>query len=213
MPGRFIVIEGPEGAGKTTLARHLAERIRAAGRNLVEVREPGGTPLAEAARQLALTPDMDVSPRSELFLILAARADLVSRVIKPALAAGQWVLSDRFDLSTEMYQVEGRGLPRDEVLAANRLATGGLRPDLTLILDIPVETGSRRLGGAGKELDRLEQEGDDFHHRITEAYTRVTGPDVIHLDGAADHATVAGKAWDILRERFGTMALTPGLNE
>src|SRR6266850_2700138 len=120
MAGALIAIEGPEGAGKTTLARRLAQRLRKAGVDILEVREPGGTPVAEAARRLALDPALEVSPVAELFLMLAARADLVSKVIRPALNAGRVVLTDRFDLSTEAYQVEGRGLPREAVLEANR---------------------------------------------------------------------------------------------
>src|SRR5438876_86302 len=123
--GLFIVVEGPEGAGKSTLVRWLAARLRADGRRVVAVRQPGGTPVAEAARKLALRFPHAVAPAAELFLFLAARADLVHHVIRPALEEGQVVVADRFDLSTIAYQVAGGGLPSAEVAQAIRLATGG----------------------------------------------------------------------------------------
>src|SRR2546427_3502929 len=148
--GRFVVIEGPEGAGKSTLVRWLAGQVRADGQRVVTVREPGGTPIAEAARKLALKSRHDRAFGAELFLFLAARADLVERVIRPALADGQIVIADRFGLSTIAYQVAGRGLSREDVEAALRVATGGLTPDLTLILDVPVTVGRERQKVAGK---------------------------------------------------------------
>src|SRR5207247_3773679 len=134
-----------EGAGKTTLVRWLAARLLADGRTVVTVREPGGTPIAEAARKIALKSEHDLSPAVELFLILAARADLVARVIRPALDGGQLVLADRFELSTLCYQVAGRGLPADAVDAAPQLAAGGLVAGLPLGLDRPGHGGRERL--------------------------------------------------------------------
>src|ERR1043166_1096232 len=131
----FVVVEGPEGAGKSTLVRWLGAAMRAEGRDVLTVREPGGTPIAAAARKLALKSRHDRAWGAELFLFLAARADLVERVIRPALADGQIVIADRFGLSTIAYQVAGRGLDRGDVEAALRIATGGLTPDLTLVLD------------------------------------------------------------------------------
>ena len=191
----FIVVEGPEGAGKTTLVRWLAARLLAEGRSVVTVREPGGTPVAEAARKIALKSQHDLSPAVELFLILAARADLVARVIRPELDGGRLVLADRFDLSTRCYQVAGRGLPAEAVDAALQLATGGLVPDLTLVLDVPVDVGRERLRRARKEPDRLERLDDAFHRRVLEAYRRASGPGVVHIDATGTKAVVQDAAW------------------
>lgn len=199
MQGLFIVVEGPEGAGKSTLVRALAARLRAGGRPVVAVREPGGTPVAEAARKVALKFPHEMAPAAELFLILAARADLVHRVIRPALAAGQVVLADRFDLSTMAYQVAGGGLPPDEVARANRLATGGLGADITLVLDVPVDLGRRRQRAAGKSQDRFERQDDAFHRRVLAAYRDAQGPGVVHLDAAQSKPAVLEAAWrDVL---------------
>lgn len=195
MPGTFVVVEGPEGAGKSTLVRALGARLLAEGMQVLLVREPGGTPVAEAARKVALRSRHELSAAAELFLILAARADLVARVIRPALEAGQVVLADRFDLSTRAYQVAGRALPAHDVDAALRLATGGLVPDLTLVLDIPVEIGRERQRKARKVQDRFEREDDAFHERVLAAYRNAAGPGVVHLDATPSKKTVLDAAW------------------
>lgn len=203
--GWFIVVEGPEGAGKSTLVRWLAARLRADGRRAVAVRQPGGTPVAEAARKVALRFPHEMAPAAELFLFLAARADLVHHVIRPALAEGQVVLADRFDLSTLAYQVAGGGLPQDEVAQAIRLATGGLVPDLTLVLDVPVAVGRERQRAAGKTQDRFERQDDGFHRRVLEAYRRASGRGVVHIDATQSKKAVQEAAW---REVMAVTALS-----
>ena len=193
--GTFIVVEGPEGAGKSTLVRWLGGQLRAGGQKVLTVREPGGTPLAEAARKLALKSRHERAYAAELFLFLAARADLVERVIRPALADGQMVIADRFGLSTIAYQVSGRGLPRADVEAALRVATGGLTPDLTLVLDVPVSVGRERQHNAGKVKDRIEREDDTFHTRVREAYRSASGPGIVHIDASQKKKAVQEAAW------------------
>ena len=192
--GRFVVLEGPEGTGKSSVAARLAERLRLAGIASVTVREPGGTPVAEAARR-ALLEDHPASPVAELFLFLAARADVVASVIRPALAEGKLVLADRYELSTEAYQAVGRGLDAGFVHAANAAATGGLKPDLTLVFDLPDGVGRQRQLAAGKTGDRLDREAEEFHRRVAAFYRAVQGPGVVHLDASLPLDAVVEAAW------------------
>lgn len=199
--GFFLVVEGPEGAGKTTLVAALAARLREAGADPLLVREPGGTALGERIRELLLDPASAIEPASELFLFLAARADLVARVVGPALSAGRVVLADRFQLSTEAYQSGGRGLDREAVRQANRSATGGLDPGLTLVLDLPVEEGFARRGRTGRGLDRIELAGRDFHERVGAVFRSATGPGVVHLDATRSPEQVLHAAWEVVEPR------------
>ena len=165
----FIVFEGPEGVGKTTQLRMLSEWLSARGQTVVAVREPGGTPLGDEIRRLLLDPQSDIAPRAESLLFMASRAQLVEREIVPALGAGATVLLDRYFLSTYAYQVAGRGLPHEEIVAANRLATSSLRPELTLLLSLPVGDGLARAAKRGGP-DRMERADAAFHDRVARAF-------------------------------------------
>ncbi len=210
MAGFFVVLEGPEGAGKSTLARGLAARFSRVGVVPVLVREPGGTPAAEALRHELLHDDRRWTPEAELLYIAAARADLVAKVIRPALEAGRLVLSDRFDLSTRAYQVGGRGLPATEVDWVNRAATGGLAADLTLVLDVPVEVGQARQAAQGKVRDRLDRETEEFHRRVARVYREAAGNGIVHLDATVPSEELEAAAWHAVRTaapgRFGDEA-------
>lgn len=195
MSGRLIVVEGPEGSGKSTLARALAARLDRAGYPPVVVREPGGTPVAEALRAAVLAPGPAWPAERELLYICTARADLVARVIRPALAEGRVVLSDRFDLSTRAYQGVGRGVPEPMLEWVNHAATGGLQPDLTLIVDLPPGVGLARQVEAGKQRDRLDLESEAFHERIAAFYRGVTGDGVVHVDGTLAPEALEHAAW------------------
>ena len=171
----LIVFEGPEGAGKTTQLRLASEWLGAAGHTVLAVREPGGTPLGDEIRRLLLDPASDIAARAEAMLFMASRAQLMDRVVAPALARRETVLLDRFFLSTYAYQVAGRGLPHEEVSAANRLATSDVRPDLTILLDIPVELGLARASERGPR-DRMEQADAGFHQRVAAAFGEFATP-------------------------------------
>jgi dTMP kinase len=212
-PGFFIVVEGPDGAGKTTLAAGLADRMRDAGIDPVLVRQPGGTPAAERIREAFLDPAVHFEPQTELLYICAARAHLVQEVIRPALAAGRVVISDRYDLSTLAYQGAGRGVDRQTVAAVNAVATGGLQPHLTLVLDIPPEIGLERQRDSGKVGDRLERADPAFHRRVAAEYLAAAGEGVRHLEGRAPPDQLLEAAWAAVAaaapERFGATAGNP----
>jgi dTMP kinase len=192
--GFFLVLEGPEGSGKSTLAAALVGALSERGIETVAVREPGGTPAAEHARRALLEPGPRLDPQTELLFVAAARAHLVQSVIRPALEAGRFVISDRFELSTMAYQGAGRGVAAETVALVNRIATGGLRPDLTLILYVPPDVGRSRQVAAGKSPDRLEQEDAAFHARVAAAYRNATGDGLVQLDGTAPASEVLAEA-------------------
>jgi len=170
MTGMFITVEGIEGVGKTTNMEYLRQLITAAGKALVVTREPGGTPLGEAIRGLLLDPEYKgMDPDCELQLMFAARAEHLDKVIRPAVEAGQWVLCDRFTDATYAYQGGGRGLDTEKIAALEQLVQGDFRPDLTLLLDVPVETGLERAGFRSRP-DRFEQEAVAFFERVRKAY-------------------------------------------
>ena len=167
----FITLEGPEGAGKTTQLRPLADFLRGCGYDVVTTREPGGTAIGDQIRHvLHDTVNVAMSPTAEVLLYAASRAQLVAEVIQPALAAGRVVLCDRYSDSTMAYQGYGRGLDRDALATLTAIATGGLRPDLTLLLDLDVERGLARRRDEGEEMNRLDLEAIEFHRRVRAGY-------------------------------------------
>ena len=169
--GRFIVVEGAEGVGKTTQVRRLATFLKRAGLPLAVAREPGGTAVGEGIRQLLLHGgEGPVARETELLLILAARASVVREVVEPSLAAGKWVLSDRFDLSSFAYQGYGRGIGVDVVARLNEYATGGLAADLYLVLDLAVEEGVARQARETRSPDRFEAEDLSFRRAVRRGY-------------------------------------------
>ena len=173
--GAFITLEGGEGCGKSTQIALLADRLTAAGADVLVTREPGGTPVGDRIRGLVLdVAHTGMASRTELLLYEASRAELVGAVIAPALARGAVVLCDRFADSSTAYQSYGRGLPLAEVLALNMLATGGLVPDLTLLLDLEPATGLARAAGAAA-ADRLESEELAFHERVRAGFLAIAG--------------------------------------
>ncbi len=170
MTGCFITLEGPEGAGKSTNREYLAQRLREQGLDVVLTREPGGTPLAERVRELLLAPaDEPMASDTELLLVFAARAQHLAQVIRPALARQAVVLCDRFTDATYAYQGGGRGLSAQRIGQLETFVQGEMRPDLTLIFDLPVEIGLSRAAERGR-LDRFEQEGLPFFEAVRSTY-------------------------------------------
>lgn len=187
MTGLFITLEGPEGAGKSTNRDYLAERLREQGVEVLLSREPGGTPLAERIRELLLAPsDEPMAVDTELLLVFAARAQHLQQVIRPALARGCVVLCDRFTDATYAYQGGGRGLPIERIAQLEQFVQGDLRPDLTLIFDLPIEVGLARAAARGR-LDRFEQEGRGFFDAVRHAYLQraAQAPQRYHVLNAA----------------------------
>ena len=169
--GRFITLEGVDGAGKSTHIPWIAQRLREAGHSVVVTREPGGTPLAETLRGLVLAEPMD--PLAETLLLFAARADHVRRIIAPALERGDWVVCDRFGDATIAYQGAGKGVPMSLIAQLAQSAQGPLRPDRTLVFDCAYEVSRERLRSAGRAPDRFEAEGRAFFERVRSAYAKL----------------------------------------
>ena len=195
-PGRFITLEGGEGAGKSTQARLLAERLRDAGHDVVLTREPGGAPGAEVLRGLLLSGDVAWSLPAETLLHFAARAEHVERLIRPALARGAWVVCDRFYDSTMVYQ--GYALDGDRAAIATLSRLLGFVPDLTLVLDVPVCVSVERMRARGLAADRYERLGEGFFARVREGFLAVAVAEpqrcvVIGAEGAAE--AVAAEIW------------------
>lgn len=204
--GRFITFEGGEGTGKSTQAAVLAERLRASGREVVQTREPGGSPGAEALRSLLVSGDGDRwSPLAETLLMYAARADHLDRVIRPALDRGAWVVCDRFADSTRAYQGAAGGTPEDLIETLDARVVGDDQPDLTLVFDLPVEAGLARAADRGGDEARFEGKGAAFHQRLRDAFRAIaaTHPDrcaLIDAEGARD--AVADRVWATVLDRL-----------
>ena len=216
--GRFISFEGGEGSGKSTHIRILAERLDAAKVRAIVTREPGGSPGAEIIRHLLLSGmGKLLGPDAETLLFAAARDDHVRTVIKPALSQGVWVLCDRFSDSTRAYQ--GRlGKVAPEIMnAMERVTIGDLKPDLTLILDVPVEVGMQRAAArrGGGVPDRFEAEDVKFHQQLREAYREIAADEpkrCVLIDANADANTVAASVWAALRDRFFAVSVANAVN-
>ena len=205
--GRFITFEGGEGCGKSTQVKRLAAALAEAGVGAVVTREPGGTRLAELIRGL-LREELRDPPcdKAELLLFLAARAQLVKNVIEPALAAGKWVVSDRFSDSTFAYQGYGRGLPLDTLRIVNDFATDGLKPDLTFLLDVTPETANARLRGreaaTATAADRIESAGAAFHARLRAGFLEMADAEptrIVKIDANGTPDDVWGRIWKSLK--------------
>ncbi len=187
----FITFEGTDGAGKSTQIALLKEWLVSHGISVVLTREPGGCETAEAIRELVLSNKSDLGSRGELLLYLAARAENVRQVILPALEQGSWVISDRYADSTFAYQGYGRGLELVELMNLNAIATGGIMPMKTILLDIDVAVGKERVMKGRSELDRLEQSSLDFFERVRHGFLKLADTDsnrfvVVHADKSVD---------------------------
>ena len=197
----FITFEGIEGCGKTTQLRLLADRL---GAQAVVTREPGGTPIGRAVRDILLDPqNRGLTPTAELLLYFADRAQNVAEVVRPALAAGRVVLCDRHVESSLAYQGYGRGLDLAAIRGLAALATGGLRPEVIVLVDVPVEVGLGRVGRRGPQ-DRLEAEVREFHDRVRAGYASLRAEEPsrwLCLDGTADAGAVFEGLWSGLRDR------------
>jgi dTMP kinase len=204
--GLFITFEGPDGSGKSTQARLLAQRLRGEGRAVVESVEPGGTPIGQQIRRILLDPaNKELAPTAELLLMFAARAQNVEQWILPALQQGHIVISDRFTDSSIAYQGAGRGLGRDRVLELDRIACRGVVPDLTICIDLDTETGLARALARGGMETRLEEQAIEFHHKVREAYHELarSEPQRFRLiDGRGTPDAIAAKVWEQVTPLF-----------
>lgn len=208
--GRFITLEGGEGAGKSTQVRRLAATLAARGIDVVSTREPGGSPGAEEIRALLVSGGTGRwEPVTELLLHVAARRDHVERLVRPALDAGRWVLSDRFADSSVAYQGHGHGLGPDLVARLHALAIGGFRPDLTVVLDLPVATGMARArsraGGPGAAEDRYERMGTAFHERLRAGFLDIAAREpgrCVVVDAGAPPDEVEARIRAVVEERL-----------
>lgn len=214
--GRFLVLEGVDGVGKSTQVALLGAWLAALGLPHVTAREPGGTAVGEAIREVVLSrSDLDMPPESELLLILAARAAFVRDVVRPALDVGKVVVADRFSLSTLAYQGYGRGLDLARVRDCIEVATGGLAPDLCLVLDLPLDESRERQRRHGDEPDRIEREGGGFRAAVRDGYLALaeSEPNVELVDARGTPEEVHGRIRERLVARFPTIFTAGGSTE
>jgi dTMP kinase len=191
----FVVVEGIEGSGKSTLVGALAERLREDGRDVVVTREPGGTPLGDAVREVFLKRRIDISPLAESLLVNAARAQHVADVIRPALGAGRIVLCDRFTDSTLAYQGYGRGVGAESLRELCAIAAAGVTADVVFVLDVPLRVARERLRERSSASDRIEREGDAFHERVRRGFLELAkSPKHRLLDGTLPSEALVGAA-------------------
>ena len=208
MKGIFIVMEGPDGSGKSTQIELLKQYLDEVGCECLITREPGGTAIGEAVRNIILNPDHEeMSDVTEMLLYAASRAQLMSEVIIPALEAGKIVISDRFVDSSIVYQGIARGLGTDTVAAVNRPGIGQYEPDCIFFIDISEEEGIRRKK-LQKKLDRMEQESIDFHSMVSRGYREVLSgrEEVIHIDGSASVEHIQNQIREELKKRIGKLS-------
>lgn len=205
MAGLFISFEGSEGCGKSTQIAALATRLKDESHDVLQAREPGGTPLGEALRDLLQhnSAGEGMTPQAELLLFAAARAQIVREKITPALQSGRIVLCDRFIDSTTVYQGAARGLSSQDIAAVNQIATGGLKPDLTFLIDLPADIGLQRARQrSGAKPDRMEQEDSSFFEAVREGYLQLAKdePTRFHvLDGAQSIETLQAAIWNAVQ--------------
>jgi dTMP kinase len=206
MTGFFITFEGIDGCGKSVQTRLLAEKLRTIGKEILLLREPGTTPISEAIREILLNlKHQNMAESTELLLFAAARAQIVSETILPALAAGKMVLCDRFYDSTTAYQGFGREINLDVVRQINRFAVQNKKPDLTIVLDLTPEIAKTRLIGASKKLDRMETSGDEFMHRVRQGFLQIAREEperVVVIAGDQSIGQIAKQIWQILSDRL-----------
>jgi dTMP kinase len=197
------VIEGADASGKTTLAKRLVQTYKQRGLPVVTVREPGGTQVSERIRRILLDPKSEITPASELFLYLAARAQLVEDVIGPALERGDLVIADRFSLSTIAYQVGGRGLPLRAVREADRLARAGADPDLTIVLTVTARQQAARRKQEERHGDRMESQSAKFFKAVREAYAHYgRGRGVVTIDSSIGAENVYQESCGVIERRL-----------
>jgi dTMP kinase len=211
MRGKFITLEGPEGSGKSTQAKMLTRRLAERGIEAIYTREPGGTALGEEIRNILQHNQAGEAPceRAELLLFEASRNQLVEKVIRPALESGTWVICDRFMDSTTAYQGYGRGLPVDEVKAIHHFTVHDVMPDLTLLLDVDIDTGFERIAerflALGESADRFEQEERPFHERVRQGYLKLAKEEPARfriINASQEPEAVSGEIWKIVEEKM-----------